>query len=327
MLRLSSPRRAFTLIELLVVIAIIAILVALLLPAVQQAREAARRSQCKNNLKQLGLALHNYSDTHGTFPPRNISLDNKNHSWMTMILPYVEQASLYAKYDFSQPMINQRFTQSAATPGIIGTRIPTFECPSDIDAGGASWVSGTFGVAPSNYAGMAGGGDQTTDSPSNSKVGIFSEAGASRIRDVTDGTSNTICLAESTRTSVNGLTGCNGCMTSFYSDSNTFVRGWGWGYHYAAWNSAAPKSSRPSACPQSGGDWCTTNTDGSYLWEPMVLANWGLNGHWPGASSRHTGGAHMLMGDGAVRFLSQNLSFSVWQALSTARGGEVVGEF
>ncbi|QDT65750.1 DUF1559 family PulG-like putative transporter [Calycomorphotria hydatis] len=320
-------RRGFTLIELLVVIAIIAILIALLLPAVQQAREAARRSQCKNNLKQIGLALHNYHDNHGTFPPRNIYSLDKNHSWMTMILPFVEQAPLYSKYDFSEPMMDQRFDQATAATGIIGTRLPVFECPSDIDDGGVFYIAGTLGIAPTSYAGIVTGGGSTDDRKEDLLSGIFPEDGPTRIRDCTDGTSNTIAVGEAVKTSVTGATGCNGCMTSFRTGVNTFVRGWGFGYHYQGWNSQTGANPRPSSCPSPSSHWCSTNTQGSYLWEPVIHGLYGINGNWPGSHSHHIGGAQMLMGDGAVRFLSENMNFTTWQNLCATHDGNVVGEF
>lgn len=324
----SKCRSAFTLIELLVVIAIIAILVALLLPAVQQAREAARRSQCKNNMKQIGLALHNYHDTHNAFPPRNIYTQDKNHSWMTMLLPGMEQAALYDAYNFSLPMMDQRFTQTNSPPGVIGTRIPAFECPSDVDAGGVTYVASTLGIAPTSYAAIATSGGSGDDAFASTKAGLFPENGVTRFRDITDGTSNTIAVGEVAKTSVTGVSGCgNGCMQNFANGTGTYVRGWGFGYHYAGWNSQTGKNARPTPCPNTTDNWCAKNTDGSYLWEPVIHGYYGIHGNWPGASSRHQGGAQFLMGDGAVRFLSENLSFATWENLCATRDGNVIGEF
>ncbi|MGV2334987.1 MAG UNVERIFIED_CONTAM: DUF1559 domain-containing protein [Planctomycetaceae bacterium] len=136
---LRAQGRGFTLIELLVVIAIIAILVALLLPAVQQAREAARRTQCKNNLKQLGLALHNYHDTHGRFPPtqimtaylgpNNTSPQPRNHTWVSLVLPFLEQANLYQSINFNLPMFNQAtntYQLTSTGQPIVATKLPIF---------------------------------------------------------------------------------------------------------------------------------------------------------------------------------------------------------
>src|SRR6476661_8060061 len=123
---MRSLRRGFTLIELLVVIAIIAVLVALLLPAVQQAREAARRSQCKNNLKQIGLALHNYHDVNGCFPPAYIADENGKpmHSWRVLILPYLDQAALHTEYNFSEPWDGPNNSR------LLARRPAVYACPS-----------------------------------------------------------------------------------------------------------------------------------------------------------------------------------------------------
>ncbi|WP_437228587.1 DUF1559 domain-containing protein [Planctomicrobium sp. SH661] len=345
--RFGTPR-GFTLIELLVVIAIIAVLIALLLPAVQQAREAARRSQCKNNLKQIGLALHNYHDTHSAFPPRIVYQGALNHSWMTMILPFVDQAPLYGKYDFSSPMFNQRFNQSSSTPGVIGTRLPVFECPTDVDPPTIGYVVGTLGIAPTNYAGVVSAGVANDDNPPSTitsagssmmAAGVFQAYGRVSVRDVTDGLSNTIVVSEVTKSSVKGNTGCNGCMTGLINDSEAFMRGWGFGYKFldGGWSAGTPGITRPVGCPApSGTSWCsrpdnssTTLANGphGYIWEPAMYGGWGLNGNWPGSNSRHTGGAHALLGDGSIRFLSQNLNFNTWQNLCARGDGRVVGEF
>lgn len=325
--RFLRIRKAFTLIELLVVIAIIAVLIALLLPAVQQAREAARRSQCRNQLKQVGLALHNYHDTHRAFPPRNIYTANLNHSWMTMILPFVDQAPLYSKYNFSLPMFNQRFTQTSATPGVIGTRLPIFECPTDVDPSTMPYLVGTLGIAPTNYAGIATGGPNGDDKPIDRLSGIFTAFGKIQIRDCTDGLSNIIFVAEVTKSSVTGSNNCNGCKTGFVQDPEGFTRGWGFGYHFDTWNPAPGRNSRPAGCPSTTDTWCSRPSNGGYIWEPVVFGGFGLNGNWPGANSRHSGGAQVLLGDGSVRFLSESLNFTTWQNLCARARGEVIGEF
>jgi prepilin-type N-terminal cleavage/methylation domain-containing protein len=186
----SHSRRAFTLIELLVVIAIIAVLIALLLPAVQSAREAARRAQCVNNLKQIGLALHNYHQAIGSFPLANaVSYDNPGSvtEWGTwsgqaMMLPYMEQTPLYNSinfmwncwYGFGQPLNSTAFN----------TIVSSYLCPSD----------GMAGVANTNsYVGCMG---TTTDPWSATSTGIFAHKSAYGLRDITDGSSNTIAFSE-----------------------------------------------------------------------------------------------------------------------------------
>ena len=235
-----ARRRGFTLIELLVVIAIIAILIALLLPAVQQAREAARRSQCKNNLKQIGLALHNYHDAFGMLPPAMINPGTYgsmtyysyalNHTGWTMLLPYIDQAPLYNQFNFniaSGPA--QATTLGAAPPPYQGSggtdhQSPTSQiltallCPSDEQAKLYTATS-TYGyqmtnAAPCNYL-FAGGGynegsaiwsansNGSTTLPNGMKVrirGAFGNNGAARIADLLDGTTNTILIGESVKT-------------------------------------------------------------------------------------------------------------------------------
>ncbi|MEJ7596141.1 MAG: DUF1559 domain-containing protein, partial [Planctomycetaceae bacterium] len=203
-------RRAFTLIELLVVIAIIAILISLLLPAVQQAREAARRTQCKNNLKQLGLAMHNYEGTHGTFPPNLVPGGNFRYSagnWgvLAYLSPFLEQANVYNLMNLNAPTYAATSPYNIADPnnaiaaGLI--------IPSCVGARGQKQtLGGGYGVAslgPSNYCGNQGNGIYTdtngaaaNGSPYNSNGVMFANSRV-RIAMITDGTSNTACIAES----------------------------------------------------------------------------------------------------------------------------------
>jgi len=211
-------RSGFTLIELLVVIAIIAVLVALLLPAVQQAREAARRSQCKNNLKQIGLALHNYHDVAGCFPQAAIWTYNafnnipggtapapRNYSWIAMILPYIDQAPLYNQMNFQLPLMGQ--IASTGQP-ILSIDFPVLHCPSDPgfqgDRNVPTWSgSGGYGsitaagitkIGWTNYAGAEG--YDWWFRGNHPLSGIFNLNTCVRIADITDGTSNTIAVCE-----------------------------------------------------------------------------------------------------------------------------------
>ena len=196
-------RRGFTLIELLVVIAIIAILIALLLPAVQQAREAARRSTCKNNMRQIGLALHNYHEVYNTFPPEAIwgagfgtTLLPRNYTWIIMILPYLEEKNLYESINFRLPIFGQLATDGALIRGKV---IKVLQCPSDTNYGGSGF---THGFSHTNYAG-AEGWDWWSRSQ-DQHGGVFTLSTATRIRDITDGTSTTIMVGEVTS---HGFTG------------------------------------------------------------------------------------------------------------------------
>lgn len=183
-------RRAFTLIELLVVIAIIAVLIALLLPAVQQVREAARRTQCRNQLKQLGLAIHNYHDLHTTFPPGVIASDGNlqdgMHSGLTLLLPQIDHISVYQKYDFNvswRDPVNQEATSAY---------ISTFRCPS---CPGGLPQSGGFNLPTSDYSFSKGNRAWLCfDQPV--KSGMFDVNSRTKLRDVTDGSSNTFAMGE-----------------------------------------------------------------------------------------------------------------------------------
>lgn len=181
-------RRAFTLIELLVVVSVMALLVALLLPAVQQAREAARRTQCRNNLKQVGLALHNYHNSHDGFPIGHVP--HTLWSWQSMTLPYLDQSPLYARIDYNTP--DDCFTANVLLgpddPGAV--TVAVYQCPSDPASGRTYTLEPTFGFhTPTDYLGQAGANLGTDD-------GVFYTGSFVRHRDFLDGASNTIAVAE-----------------------------------------------------------------------------------------------------------------------------------
>jgi len=309
-------RRGFTLIELLVVIAIIAILIALLLPAVQQAREAARRSTCKNNMKQLGLAMHNYHDTHRVFPPGYIAPGAGcdvitptgpilNHTGFQMMLPFLDQAPLYNLYNFNlpsgKPLYNNdsKCTQTQPTTdqhSVATSVLAVFMCPSDPGNPLGANPAGTFGdnegAHRTSYGFVAGHGYLPTiyGAESLTTKGVFGSNGSARIRDITDGTTNTAVLVE----------------TPFTKKSTELWNGPFWDtYSYVSWINL-----------KQG-----LNTDAD-------AAAPGINVARNGAASHHVGGAHILMGDGSVRFVSENADqVSVLNALITISGGEVMPEF
>lgn len=330
-------RRGFTLIELLVVIAIIAILIALLLPAVQQAREAARRTQCKNNLKQLGLALHNYHDVYSVFPmstnsdasldagdvPNTLGQRLMNHRGWLGVLPYIEQSGMFAALNLSAPTgsYNRAGTAMVAAPlddpftngngKFVAMALPAFQCPSD--SGSTHWRGGSANYQISATAQAAGmfpalsNYDFSVERYSNSmtlwvKRGqttrrMFGLQSSSNIRDVKDGTSNVAMIIEGTREVKNGV-------------------GATWGFSKWVSNGidlASDKINYWPCCPW----WATPDSDV----KPGKTRNWGA------AGSTHTGGCQVCLADGSVRFLSENIDYTTQQRLAYIDDGNVLGEF
>ncbi|MEQ8637200.1 DUF1559 domain-containing protein [Gimesia maris] len=294
------------LIELLVVIAIIAILIALLLPAVQQAREAARRSTCKNSLKQIGVAFHNYHDTARTFPPGWIDGDqtlgdasetaNKNGlGWATMILPYIDQANLYNQIgsETSNFTMNWQigYTGSTSIPA-AKTIIPIFNCPSD-PMGGINTDKGSFGK--SNYA--------------TERI-VLGVNKALRMRDITDGTTNTILVGEVRTGDETGTTGsCGGAPCDEFTGKlwiGARTASWGWERGLQAEDVYFIGYNVPDDFINGG---ARTVADRFAL------------------SSMHVGGVHVLLADGSVRFLSENIDVNTYKWLNDENDGKVLGEF
>lgn len=399
----TVTRRAFTLVELLVVITIIGILIALLLPAVQAAREAARRAQCVNNLKQAGLALHNYHTAYESFPylrcgtyngnPISSNMDSLS-GWVSL-LPYIEQNPLYLQ------IVNG--TGSTTLTGVRAwgpnpvdhgsafapfyTQVTQILCPSD-DGGRRKQP---LDPGRSNYAFCAGDNigdvDYLVRYPGNTAItqptrGIFGWHSGTRIADIRDGTSNTVAMSERAicqdqlrvkgGTIVSGKThssapntctagaGVGGLFNSSYNSGNTAaVTGLNYAVGFACYtgfNTVAPPNS-PS---------CSSNTTGSLLVTPPTSKTQApsmssvTNGEWGGiytASSYHPGGVNCLLGDGSVRFISDNIDtgsqtlsesssfaaltgqastplmpnqpsrYGTWGALGTRAGGEQLGAF
>jgi prepilin-type N-terminal cleavage/methylation domain-containing protein len=353
---MKKMARGFTLIELLVVIAIIAILIALLLPAVQQAREAARRTQCKNNLKQLGLALHNYHDTHGRFPPTQIMVHYngpgntnpvpRNHTWISLILPFLEQSNLYQAINFEAPMHDPANGFQLLPNGrpIVSEVIPGLQCPSDPAFSGDTGIS--HGMAHTNYAGNMGW-DWHYRGPHWAQGPFQNGSPGTIIRDFKDGTSNTIMLGEVSAGGFQPNPGqpshqANGGRLRDNVPQNSVFRAAliDTGSNGDVMDSAALRGIgqvgtrtwvRPDGA--SAGYWWKA---APYAHPPTYLACFGINNNWPGASSMHVGGGQFLMGDGAVRFISENIQGaqqpSLWFALHTFNGGTqagqpIVGEF
>jgi len=313
---ISSRKRGFTLIELLVVIAIIAVLIALLLPAVQQAREAARRSQCKNTLKQYGLAMHNYHDTVGVFPyaATRDSGGAKRRTWVVGIWPYIDQATLYNQWDFTKNF------HEAPNAALGAVEVPLYKCPSDNGATvNNAYKRGNYVLSWGSFRIYREPGDSTsparTDGIGKALFGFDNATGArgaearsSKISDITDGTSNTLLMAENRRALDSGDTDTRGALQN--DDS----------IGYAFMTLATPNSTSPDN-PRG----CTADT--------AALAAVGLPcaatpaGWHQAARSQHTGGVQALMCDGSVRFVSNNINLNTWQYLATISGNEVIGEF
>jgi prepilin-type N-terminal cleavage/methylation domain-containing protein/prepilin-type processing-associated H-X9-DG protein len=295
--RWRTHRLGFTLIELLVVIAIIGVLVALLLPAVQQAREAARRTQCKNNLKNIGLALHNYHDQNRIFPPGEVhgssAADIANAHcmweaaigcWGTAILPQLDQANAYNTLDFS---VKPQYA-SAGNLNVMHMKFPVYQCPSDpYDGLTAPWdgvelevarIMHYFAVAGSIELSELAWSTPTLDWHCRPNNGMFFNDSSVRIADVVDGMSNTIMMCE---------------VKGRFANTGTPPDGRGLHLHAVSYLDRAPNS-------------------GTGPWYPDGF---------------HTGGVQVGMADGSVRFISKSIHIPTLQALATIKGSEVTSEF
>ncbi len=315
----SSPSRGFTLIELLVVIAIIGVLIALLLPAVQAAREAARRAQCTNNLKQIALAMHNYHDRVGTLPPGMTGCCNG--TWQLFTLTGMEQSNLYNAYNFDRPRYSD-----AANVTVVTNRMNSFLCPSDQvknDYPVFVTLNGVqFGVTSHNYAANFGttdlnqqplvngvpflgapfcdmiAGYTNADHPASPNKG-----GTKSFQTITDGLSNTLLVSE-----VVLPTGAD-------------LRGFSWWGDAAGFESyLGPNSTQPDVIyriayckyPMGQNPPCIAATTSLYAMQ--------------GARSRHPGGVNAAMADGSVKFFKNSINLFTWRAVSSSQGGEVISQ-
>jgi len=335
-------RRGFTLIELLVVIAIIAVLIALLLPAVQSAREAARRAQCTNNLKQMGLAFHNYVSSVGALPPAKIYAGSCNYlnpgglvlntTAFAMILNYIEANTLYNAYNFSQASNETAFSgpnkiiagSALVNTTVVGSMIASYWCPSDAQPTAVNDTNTTLGwpywrinSMRSNYLlncntltdYICPGSGATAYTVNQQTRPTFMNDVSTSIADIRDGTSNTMMAGEST----NGV--------AHYDQGGTgspprFGPYWGSGTHTAVHGRIDPPSSASaiSFLPNAGS---------GYLYP--ASSQFGLKAPYAWVfSSFHPGGVNMLMCDGSVRFIKNSISVYTWWGLSTIAGSEVI---
>jgi prepilin-type N-terminal cleavage/methylation domain-containing protein len=319
----TSSKRGFTLIELLVVIAIIAVLIALLLPAVQQAREAARRTQCKNNLKQLGLALHNYHDVHNVFP---YAWGLNQETWSALILPQLDQAPLYQTLEWRNSRLDNWSTFNHPNRTACSTQLQVFACPS-LARPSAQDNQGIPGRVLASYRCVAGGlvaSDDLSTRPAGFNTaefraleepnldGIMYGVSKTNFRDVTDGTSNTLMIGES------------------YTDPNFVKDGQGMDY----WNFFIPQMNNASGGTWTPGTGARTGTEHTECaGSGVVPINSRLNPNMHGTlmemsfGSYHIGGAQFLLADGSARFISENIDLNLYRGLCTIAKGEVVGEF
>lgn len=335
---LNFKRRGFTLIELLVVIAIIAVLIALLLPAVQQAREAARRSQCKNNLKQLGLAMHNYHDVYKMFPTGSINTwqtgqsDWHNRSFLVSLLPYVDQAPLFNGYNFNIP-VRSGNTLNPAQPdneSYIARMIPAYSCPSD-----PSFKSSSPGNVGCNYAGNAGA-DVIWGVGTSDANGVINYISAINTGSISDGTSNTLLMGEIL------MAGSSNPEANFARISWSLPNsGWTLAQTQATAQAAAaamaadPNNSNGGNNSEAGHEWylaepehTTFNTCLTPNYSYPSATSWNADGAACMAlRSKHTGGVHILLADGSVRFLGNNIDWQTYQYLGNRADGKNVGDF
>jgi prepilin-type N-terminal cleavage/methylation domain-containing protein len=336
-----KPPRGFTLIELLVVIAIISVLIALLLPAVQSAREAARRAQCTNNLKQLGIALHNYHDTIGCFPFGLIVLPPNNpmvlsgfthqghYRWSVLaeLTPFLEQTNVFNALNLSLPIFDPTNAPIPQNVTVYATSVQTFLCPSD--GGSQSPIVPPY--TPSNYMacngdGVLGGGFAGPDPSFGKPDGVFYFNSHTRLAEITDGSSNTALMSES-------IVG-SGAATSSAPPSSpdptnivTLLPGSSPIYQPL---SAAECAGASSFYFQRNSAWVQGDFEHSLYTHYMTpnsktydCLRQQYHG-WKAARSYHPGGVNVLNGDGSVRFAKDSVSLSAWRGLATRNGGEVI---
>ena len=299
---MRTRRHAFTLVELLVVIAIIGILIALLLPAVQSAREAARRMQCANNLKQLSLAVHNYASSYGTFPAGHLSglksqtsnsswclpnTDFRGPPWSVAILPFIEQTTIYDRFDFDKPFSAQDNAYLPEEPNSTISKQPlvALQCPSDVN------VAGTSGAS---YRGVQGGGDTPACGGGAEKPyrvlylnGTLYHNSATRFAEIRDGTSNVFLIGESCYTG-NGMT-------------------WASSHKTTAW--ALPFMLAAAYLPINSID----TDDAGYDYTSATFGSF------------HPGGCQFAFADGSVHFMPETLDQSIYQQLAIRNDSKPVG--
>lgn len=328
----GTRARGFTLIELLVVIAIIAILIALLLPAVQQAREAARRTECKNNLKQIGLAMHNYHDVYLMFPLGGCAKPSGTFGMdisigaFAAILPYMEQSNLKNLYV-------DEITWEGQSPQVARSIVKPYLCPSNTgEAVETNPVLASYPIGQEigavHYLLSKGAAQGWCFNPSSDQnIGMFGINLRTRFRDITDGTTNTLCVGEGATGQPWQVSAGPAPNVPIPAPNGRVQQGW-----------IAPQPNPLTIQGLSG--YTTGGNYGTTVWKlnknPVVetlyddgdLGNCNsANDYTSNFRSPHEGGGQFLLGDGSGRFISENIDQGVYNALGTRGGGEVVGEF
>lgn len=295
-------RLGFTLVELLVVIAIIGVLVALLLPAVQAARESARRTQCLNHMKQWGLAMHNYHDNLLQLPLGSTNAPRR--TWVMFLWPYIEQSGLDVMNDYSQHFYVPPCTIAGTMNGLCGYKLKMYYCPSDtgsnLDGAGQTYMR-TRGNYVVNW-----GNAKYDDSAALSAFAPFSHAGGNRatplltrLKNITDGTSNTLLISEY-------------LMAKSHNDDD-----WRGDIHNDDGVFKFMTLSTPNSTTVDVVNWAITDND-----PRMPVSTAGLQ--YNAARSRHPSGVNTVLCDGSVRFITDSVSFTVWQGMGTMDGGEAI---
>ena len=318
----GKRRRGFTLVELLVVIAIIGVLVALLLPAIQYAREAARRMNCGSNLRQIGIGLHLYHDIHKTFPPETIWMANnsqlprptnpgggpetasevRNFTWICLMLPQMEQQGIYNQINFNIPALNQ---QTIDGKQIRGLTFPVFQCPSDI-----TFQTLPHGFGWTSYAGNQGW-DQHRRKYGDARIaGMFPLMDPMGLQDVRDGTSNTVFVGETGSTGFTGPGSQWNTMNCRARNNGTEAVVRSLLVSPAAWVNDHPWIQTGGgpilrADGSSGAIWGPWGSP--HIMKPTYYSHYSIGREWPGAGSRHPNGAQFLLVDGAVKFINKNI--------------------
>ncbi|MDX1967468.1 MAG: DUF1559 domain-containing protein [Planctomycetaceae bacterium] len=310
--------RAFTLIELLVVIAIIAVLIALLLPAVQQAREAARRTQCKNNLKQIGLALHNYHDQFSCWPLGSNGAFTLVPNWRLLIFPQLDQGAMYSSLDFNSAA--RSFAGNTSGPNqdkLSKYTVAAYVCPSSVLDPIADLTNNPKLHQTPMYVGISGSfpdpAGRTVGSASNyggfyTNNGMFQHNKQTRIRDGIDGTSNILMVAEQS-----GRVGTADIRSGYYG----------------GWTGTTFSQPVTASFPNGADSWSVGLTGIQYQIN-LKTAPAGGNNPWDAntiINSFHDGGIHGLLTDGSVRFVSDNVDFGILRQIGSRDDGVSVSDY